>query len=452
MKIQITFEPYELSNELSQMAINVLGDKKPYPQGGFVHSFENYILKAFDQALELTALLHNNNFVFNEHTITIFNDFYRDEPTQLAAFSLTQTEMTEKNSFNCSVKMAFQEFTHFIKNGKASGKLTHVFVHELMHLIDWQYLKEFSDAKQFSLNRMLGATGDIPYYLQESIKSPEWTLLEALNELRNEGIAELGARLLYPVDDFHTDIDTAASLLQEIVARYLKSIASRADVKTIRAGIEPLHKALDGIKYHAGPCFVIDALSGDGLKHNDILSALRGDREVAHQIIIDFLKKAVSMDVGDYLRAIINPESEHPWNVIFHHEDILKLFYFISIPNENDFPHAHFIPELYGHAKRHDVDAFIKLLNVVIGSAMDDQEIESYYTEYQRNPGYGDLSERIKDLMERAFSLYKKKPTPLLQAILTYALDPEDIIHDKFPYSGWLDDCYVLEFGLSLTD
>ena len=34
--------------------------------------------------------------------------------------------------------------------------------------------------------------------------------------------------------------------------------------------------------------------------------------------------------------------------------------------------------------------------------------------------------------------------------ILTYILDPEDLVHDKIPYVGYLDDQYILKTGLYL--
>jgi hypothetical protein len=88
-----------------------------------------------------------------------------------------------------------------------------------------------------------------------------------------------------------------------------------------------------------------------------------------------------------------------------------------------------------------DKEESLKDLHEIVGKPMLKDEIENQYLNFQKE-SYGQI---FHNLLSSVYDKWKKSKDVISAMQLTYVFDEEDIIPDKFPIVGIIDDMFILD-------
>jgi len=405
-------------------------------------------MQAFE---ELAPIL--NDFV-NKKMIIVVHEFQSKENEDvLAYFNIYSTRNGSEGYF-------FGVYAPIIlgyildKTGIFDNEMVYskgVWHHELIHMADYAKLTAFRQNFEKYHNHKPPIEYSWVYNQQDmhnNDHSRPWKMMSALSSFRDEGIPVLYEMLAKYKNPAIKDLNTAIAWFK-IMFEPLQNILAFETVSNSQ--INAYHDTLKNIhtnSYQVGPWFVLNALYYSDNKEIELLAhrALNQNFDsLSHQEIITLLDYALNLDIGSFLYLDSKIEEGKAIQTFFDIDELVSFCSTFTSYGENYLVN-NYLKTIMKYADNKDPIGFSKALLKIIGSSMDDEEIIEELANYSRlieceNCIENEVYQKTRIIYEQ----WLKSKNPTAQLVLTYILDPEDLLDDHVKYLGYIDDLYVLK-------
>lgn len=399
--------------------------------------------------------------------VEVADDLARIRPEVLGCFDPYKTRTTGTPCFSISAHMLYDALCEAYGLGDPMPfiKQQNVWLHELVHLADWQQIEMFSRLREDAADAALSRMEDhfAPRYNDpDSVLSREWQFLQALEGFRAEGLANLFEGLVAGTLCHFPDMLAASSLFSGVMHPFLQKLVRGKGPGGSSQGISEVDftRGLEMIReswYTAGPGFVLDAL----IMANPAWHALRKiaesigrtDMKLPPEEAAGIVRPGIDMDLGQFLFYATQPSSTRSWPSFLTPGSLFSVAHYVSMPDAEYGEYWQVIEELSDPAGTHDRDSFIRGMKRIVGARMDSEEIDREFQQLQARPepAFGIARETARRT-EDVYRIWQSCPDEVLGWALTFVLDPEDMINDAMPYIGYLDDLFVLEKAFALGE
>jgi len=278
-----------------------------------------------------------------------------------------------------------------------------------------------------------------------------WSLLRFFQIFRNEGIATLGEHLLGDNSMVNQrQIADVMNRFKENVTHILNLCTGLKYYHNLE--VAQAHKILREIAmeaYQYGDLVLLELLKTFHTKETErielLIQYLSGESSspIENHESIYFLRKAMQIDLSEYILAIFN-------NEILNSEEPLskqQLFECCGII-QNDVQAdaiSKFSKNIGICVFNKDSELFMQTIREVIGSKMTkDEIIESYQLFLQKEYPEG-IVQSIRKKADDLLPLAMQENNEVALWALTYLLDNQDLIHDDLIVLGWQDDWLVVD-------
>lgn len=333
-----------------------------------------------------------------------------------------------------------------------------VIFHEILHMADFATLKYFSDDLDDAKSKHQSLPSHNIYTIYDpDIRLPrEWQFMAAMSHFRNEGIAVLYEILLgYETPSIFSRkeaVDIFRHYFEPLKAIYARPFGSYLQQKESHL-YSTLIESLHSLSYQIGPWMILDLLkSVDCLTERKLLSDAEnillngGTLPVTDAATI--ITCAMQHDLGSFLKQLVGSISQE---VFLKADEVVGLASYLTADDNEVHPKAKYVMRtIIESTINGSKDNFITALSEIIGYPMDNEEIEEYakifFAQKMTDDNHRYVMQQAKVVHERL----KKSDSEFDRCVLSFVLDPHDLIKDDVKYLGYLDDVMILSAANSL--
>lgn len=315
---------------------------------------------------------------------------------------------------------------------EAQKALSTVLMHELMHAMDLQILrenhKEFRSSKKVFLNNDLLRIRPVK---ENEMFSIHWTFLNFLATIRNEGVAILGQKLLHdsleliPVQEAFEMFKKDLELIIATCSAY--SFHNRISGKEVKSLIETVKP---NIYLYADSLMaeLTNLHSFSGKKTRGCNLDIAGKIQfMINTDLSEWINEVLILTKDDLGQPMVSADLIFEYNVILN--------------DKEDF----YTRDLLGFACNNQRQQFVEYISVHTRKDLKPFMLNELLHDWFEKESTSDILNDIKDL---AFHLLKNRNDENREVVdlaLAYLLTDKDIIKDQSAFLGLQDDWLVLE-------
>ena len=312
--------------------------------------------------------------------------------------------------------------------------------HEMIHAMDRKELVRNNETLQTLQKFTQDSPNDLLPASFHASYVPILKTLQLLDLYRNEGIAELCSNILtdnalnqYGIE-FFTSLDVFRQITSSFFNGQTLNLRNKHLLQTIYEGAANVLLRLLRIRGDISTPLYDKVFSGMST----------GNYRLSNQELQQLLTACRSLSLYDYIQGMITLDKDRTTLT-----PIMDLLYFCAdLQEENNSDYRNAFIKLV-ESKNHMTE---KLFNTtmanIVGCLMTEDEITRYYIKTDIP------NEDMKQKADQLFYLFTHERDEdrkrVCQWALTYFFDDEEVIHDKLPVFGTVDDLVVADIALGL--
>jgi hypothetical protein len=313
-----------------------------------------------------------------------------------------------------------------------------VLMHELVHALDSKIIKEnyseYDLAKKLFMNEVSYNQGRDSILETDEHFSVQWTFLNYLANMRNEGVAILGQKILH---DEHK-----ISVMEEGMAllRFRKDL----DIIVNMCLGHAYHQRLSGNEAKA----MINAASSGIYEYSDaVLLAIMKQKNIGAwkklvetNVNKDFFLQMIHMDLSEWINAMLLLKDPITSSYLIDRNSLFK--YCNLLGRQGELANAERLIHLaYNRERQH----FIDNISHVIESEPQPWTFQGKIDQLFLRDCHSDLFSDVRTLSLNLLQKRTMDNSIIVDMALTYLFHEEDIIHDDISFIGLQDDWFVLD-------
>lgn len=405
--------------------------------------------------------------------IQVQDDLGQERPKILGAYDIYATKETGVVTFSVSAHLLLDLLMEEFELGDYIDTIPFkaLWCHELVHLEDRRRIEMEMEQRESNIREYLSARKQRAFDIIEECQLDaycprEWYFLDAISKYRSEGLAEL-LPILCGFSEPRTQIngrDEAITLFRALWGPFKEILHRPRQMRISDLELSPIFDLIEKFKnmsYVLGPWLVAEAIANMGLQGNEqiekcfgILSGKKEIKPFTLKDAVEFIKDVLERDLGTFLRYLTEKSINEPTtNYYLTMEELMEIAHFISLEDAKAGEYPNFISFVVESALNKKPELFVEILEEVLGTPMEESEIEEEWKEFEGNLMQNELiPDEFKEDVKTLKKLWDEDRTnEILIWTLTYLLDPQDLVRDNMPYLGYLDDYYVIKAGLMLS-
>ena len=413
-----------------------------------IHSLGADLLKeGFTQEDLLAAKKTIRNY-FHAATVLVFSDILCRRLPKSVKVCIRNERTDGKNvSAAFSSQMSSEDNLFFILHErftklfftKHPERAWATIVHETIHAADLTMISKI----KFSFDEFLKKNkNSITNPLNDGNVSAMLFVLQALYHYRTEGVALLGECLLtkQKFDSIHQCVLKFRATLEMILHRSLHWLDELDSIETI------FNDEDWSIAYEVAPAIVLLVLEKRGDINDSLTSKVRngfltGYYAITKEEVQTILRAALSLSLSDYIHGLLLLGEQ-----IAPVRALLKLC--ANIQDQYDEDNVDTFMQLLNNPETGA--AFITVMQNIEGSLLQEEQIDSFFTDYCKNPQDEGMDKKVKQLYKILKCNENLENRRIAQWALTYLFDSQDLIQDDQSVIGFVDDMVVLDVALKL--
>lgn len=335
---------------------------------------------------------------------------------------------------NCSLLRSF-------KSGETlttKPLLKNVLMHELVHALDTQTIKEnyteYDFARKLFLNIGTFACKEDKVLAKGDNFSVQWTFLNYLANMRNEGVAILGQKML------HNELFVDPNYQDIALLRFKKDLGM---IVNMCLG-HTYHQRLSGVEATA----MIRAASKSIYEYADIVLQAILEQENPNMLqrstrknrLQDVFQRMIHMDLSEWINGMLHLKDPLTNECLI---DKRTLFRYCSLLERKGEPvHADNLVRLaYNREKSH----FVENIQSVFQFEPEPWTFQGKIDQLNQKHKSSDLVKDVRSLSQDLLRKRTSENSLVVDLALSYLFHENDIIRDDLSFIGLQDDWFVLD-------
>lgn len=460
-EIEIRFEQLYLSQSFVNDHIYRKGISDSEIKVNPVLFIRRKLKERVSQSLEILSPVIRGNRTFNI-IVHVHAQQSEDTISICAYFDPSRTALDEGEKFHFGIYLS--ELIKYVDTAVTEKKGVDpgpdlVWIHELIHMLDYANLSRQIKLMKQSDNRQPDIfLSDLNNQAMDSFPR-HWQLLRLFADLRNEGTAQLFEKLTATSKEKIANRQHAVMIFRGFFVPLISHLQNTNVTRDSLSDYSGIRRNFKSVTYQIGHWFVLmtlancrdETLSAAAAKALEFLE--RKKENFPMEDTLALIGFALEMDLGSSLYNTIRVTTDKNRLRFLEIDDLLGVAALITKKAYHNDYRAGFLRKTLHYALSRDPGGFIDNLREITGTPMSAEELEEEYNSFSRkyaHPGYS-LEKEIKRKVDHLWEKWKKSGDPVLQDVLTYFFDPEDLVDDNLGYFGLLDDLYVLDAFEMLT-
>ena len=373
-----------------------------------------------------TSLSDNNELKGNETAVAAF-------------YSLTLSQKTRPVFFvrEISVRQLLESRDIRVFEGTT--------IHEMFHAADHFMLMNHYQLAQ-TLDRHIQCNEDHYQGLQNDRSIALLHTLRMFNHYRAEGIAIVGESLLQK-----KPVAVVGNPIARFQSNFLRTVMISCDrADGIMTSIHD-EENISRDAYIDAPFILLFVLLKQGLiekalAQKAIYAMSKGRFDLTDQEIHIIMHCAIDLPLSSYIEGLI---------MLGEEVAPIRPFLFLcgKIQQDIDDSYTDALSQLI--QKTESADVFRAAMKQIMGSLIQENELDRLYDSVMNEWKVDTANSQIKEKLTELYSVLKKGDNTdnkmIAQWALTYFFDDEDVIHDRIPGLGLIDDMIVIDYALRLV-
>jgi hypothetical protein len=395
-----------------------------------VESLKELILDSFNKAAAELKL--SETPAFSDCRIEIKLLMRGTDNQALAYFDMSNLE-TDSSRF--LFKMYADVLFPILKSGDLQP-LKSIWIHEIMHLIDYGELLKNLRIFKSRMNEV--SSSNFTFSYNEIRKDKHIIFLQLIMQFRAEGIATLGEYVMGGSIDYLAPPAKAAKQFEQIVSPLISLILS-ADLDSRR--LSAYMEEISPYAYQIGAGVVLQGLIKKYPEIKEFVEIGKGlEKSLPCSISNEnsLVQLVRSFDSFDFIKYSFEQDK------LYHNVRVLTASY-----SDNLNIYEGFFVILNKIKRTRDRNRFIVLLRNLLSTAFSLEKLQEKHDQMLSNkliPG-----EIIRNTALLLKELRKNPNDEVSSLALTYVFSNRDLIDDSIEYFGYIDDLEIINTALLLT-